>query len=708
MNHPTGPSPSLSRSRMLCTLLATLSLAACGGGGGAGGLAAPAPGSVPSSGVPSPAQNAPAPAPAPTPASTSVPCASDAITCVEVSSTTAQASVPVTFGQPFKRGDWSSTQGLVARDGSGNPVTIQADEISTHSDGSVRFAVLSAQVSNLAANTPRVINLYSAAKTTTPVTLPATPNWNLRIEARLSDGTTLVATPQAQLQQQIASATKRRLHGPVASEFTVVAPLINASTGTAHPHLVARLHTRLYDSGNRIRTDVVMENNKTFVASPSNLTYSLNVSANGQTLLSQPSFTHHHHARWHKVVWNGTAPQYRLRHHMPYFVASKAVLNYDLGIKVPETALSSLYSSLTSSNTQPMGPAQVTTYFPMTGARPDIAPLPQWTVMYLLSQDDRARAAMLANADAAASVPVHYRDENTDQPLSVESWPKIELRYSSSVPAVPQGSGSTIWEPDRAHQPSFAYAPYLFTGDAFYLDEMMFWASWNIAWSDSGSREGSKGLIYYDQFRAQAWSLRSIGEAAFAAPDNHPLKGYYNNVMANNLAFYSSPIQYTPMGTLHLKDYPGYVNPWQGDFITLIYSWMAENGAPKASDALNLIGKFQTGRFLSESSGFCPSKALVYDMQSRNASNTWISTWSEMFSFNFPAQVGKPCSQVPFNEEAYLSEPTGMSAMARAAMASAHNAGHSSGLAAYNKVKSMSAAMDPNIPSNPAWAIVPR
>ncbi|MBX3611510.1 MAG: hypothetical protein KF871_16575 [Hydrogenophaga sp.] len=616
--------------------------------------------------------------------------------------------MPVTFGQPFRKGDWSSTQGLVARDASGTSVPLQADELSTHADGSVRFAVLSAQVPNLAANTPRIINFYTAAKSSSSASLPANPNWNLQVTATLADGTKLVASPQAALQQAIASGANRRLNGSVASEFNIVAPMVNQSTGAAHPHLVARLHTRLYEGGARIRTDVIMENNWTFKSGPSNITYSLSVTANGQTLLSQPSFTHYHHARWHKVVWNGTAPSYRLRHNMPYVVASKAVLNYDLGISVPSTVLSNLASRLASSNTGPMGPALVQTYFPMTGARPDIAILPQWSVLYLITQDDRALAAMLANANAAAGVPVHYRDEDTDQPLSVETRPNVELQYSSSQPAVPSGSGSTVWTPDRAHQPSFAYLPYLITGDAFYLDEMMFWASWNIGMSDKGTRLQSKGLIYYDQTRAQAWSLRSIGEAAFAAPDSHPLKSYYNNVLLNNMAYYGSSAQYSPIGGLHLKDYPGFLTPWQSDFMTVVYSWLTENNVAKASDALNLIGKFQVGRFLNEANGYCPTKALTYDQSSRNGSGQWITTWSEMFNYNFASYAGKPCSQVPLNEEAYPSEPDGMSAMARASMASAYNAGMSDGLAAYNKVKSLSSAMDANLPSDPTWAIVPR
>src|SRR5690606_6896558 len=140
--------------------------------------------------------------------------------------------------------------------------------------------------------------------------------------------------------------------------------------------------------------------------------------------------------------------------------------------------------------------------------------------------------SMLANADAAASAPVHYRDHNTDQPLSVRDYPSVALRFGSSNPAVPSASTSSPWTLDVAHQGSYAYIPYLVTGDAFYLDEMMFWASWNIAASDPYYRGSTKDLLSSEQVRGQAWGLRSLAEASFAAPDSHALNSYFDSALA--------------------------------------------------------------------------------------------------------------------------------------------------------------------------------
>jgi hypothetical protein len=638
---------------------------------------------------------------------------------VEVASGSTQTAVPVTFGQPFKAGDWTSSQGLIAKESNGTAVPLQVDEISSHRDGSVRFAVLSTQLSNVQAGQSRIVNLFLATKTASTPNVPADPAWNLELEARVYDGSnnviaTLVAQPQAQLKSQIAQAQGRRLSGSVASEYTVVTPFKNKATNAVHPHLVARLHTRLYEGGNRIRTDVVMENNRTFVANPANITYDLVIKRNGQTVHSQPKLTHYHHARWHKVVWTGAAePQYRLRHHMPYFLASKATWNYDLNVSVPESVLADEASRLASANTAPMGPAFLNTYFPQTGGRPEIGPLPRWTALYLITQDDRARASMLANANAAAGVPVHYRDENTDQPLDVVTYPNVTVRFGTSNPAVPKSGDSTIWSADTAHQASFAYVPYLVTGDAFYLDETMFWAAWNIASANPGSsyRQGSTGLIKPEQVRGQAWALRSIGEAARALPDAHPMKSYFQGRLENNLNWYAqqyvnNPAQ-SPLGAIQKPDEVNETSPWQNDFMGVVVSQLAENNEPKAQEVVNWFSKFNVGRFTNDANGFCAAHAPGYYWIFRDTSGNYINSWSALYAKNYAGDVGKSCSSLSVTE-GYPTQASGYAAYARGMLGAAAGAGVSGAKDAYLKWKGMTPQMDAKLASDPTWAIVPR
>lgn len=640
---------------------------------------------------------------------------------MEIRSTSAstQSSVPVTFGQPFRSGDWQhATQGLVAKVDE-VAVPVQADEISSHRDGSARFAVISAQLNNLQPGQTKIVNLFAGPKTGSTPNVPADPNWNLEIEAQLynadgSAGALLVAQPQAQLKAQIASASGRRLAGAVASEYTVVTKLKNQNTGTEHPHLTARLHTRLVDGGQRIRTDVVMENTRTFTAGPGNLTYSLNIKRNGAVLHSQPKLTHYFQSRWHKVLWTGGESLYRVRHNVPYFMASRATANYDQSLNIPSSVLEQEATSLAAANTKPMGPAFLNTYFGSTGGRPEIGPLPRWSVLFLLTQDDRARASMMAVADAAASVPVHYREEQSDQPISVIAYPSVSLKFGTSSPALPTPSGSTIWTADTAHQGSFAYLPYLVTGDAFYQDEMMFWAAWNIATVDPNYRNKASGLVRWNEVRAQAWALRSIWEAKAALPDNHPMKSYFVQQLDNNLTDYANYYQAgntstSPMGAVTSPlSGSGEIAPWQNDFLAIVLSLMAENNEPKAASVLEWISRFTVGRYNAESQGFCTVKAPGYYWSPKDSSGNYINSWSTMFSRNYASFVGQSCSSMSIVAEAYPDCALCYAANSRAMLAAAHNAGISGAGTAFTRWKSLTPKLDPAFPKDPTWAIVPR
>jgi hypothetical protein len=681
--------------------------------------------------TPKPA-TAPEPAPAPVVARVNpFNCDAAAITCVEVTSTgaAAQASVPLTFGQPFKAGDWrSSNQGLVAKI-DGVPVPVQTDETSSHRDGSTRFAVVSAQLANIAAGQTKILNLYTGSKVPSAPNVPANPDWNLEVETQVFDSNgnvtaTLVAKPQAQLVAQIASNSGRRLNGTVASEYTVVTDFKDKSTGARHPHLSARFHTRLVDGGARIRTDVVMENTRTFTAAPGNITYSMVVKRNGVELHSQPKFTHFRQARWHKVVWSGSSaePQVSVRHNMPYFMASKAVWNYDLSVRILESRLANRYALLNKKRVEqaalgPMANLQLTPAMGATGGRSEIGPLPLWTSMYLISQDDRAREIMMAHADASGSVTVHYRDEDTGRPVDLDTRPQVALKVArwQSKPSLPQVvDGTTIWTPDTAHQGSLTYVPYLLTGDAYYLDEMIFWSSWTAASLNPGYRGGSAGLLNSEQVRGQAWGMRALGEVTRALPDNHAMKAYFQTRMANNLRwlhkdYVSDPNpRRSPMGATFDSYTGSKTSPWQGDYMAIVLAQLVENDDPLAADVLNWISRFNIGRVTSDAQGFCAARAPGYWWSVRAPnSGPFFTTWAEVMAANYKDDVGTPCATMAI-KEGYPLLSGGYAASIRTMLAATANVDVPGARGAFDKWKSMTPGMDKGYASDPTWAIVPR
>ncbi len=765
-------------------------------------------------------------------------CDVGAITCVEVTSTAGvnQSSVPVTFGQPFKAGAWKHlTTGLIARDNLKQTVPLQADDISSHRDGSARFAVLHANLSNLAAGERRIINLFPGSPNTAPQSLPADPAWNMEVQAKIyspqvtrvrfgnrngstagtpflvgetiqlqlvgprvetysltvdatqaggahdtltkiaeafmakinagstvfiaeKPGTsyenlyirprdlnqgafsvsvsyggmatitqanestyvapdTWVFNAQNSLKTAIALATgkqadpARRFHGPVASEFHLASPLKNATTGAEHPFLTARLDTRLYGNGSKIRTDVVLENNWTFKANPRNITYELTVKQNGQTAFHQPAFDHYHHARWHKVVWT-QQPAVLVRHQMRDFLDSRAVWNYDLSLVIPESVLANEASQLASKRAAqsalgPMANVFLQPNFGSTGGRWDIGPLPRWTALYLVTQDQRAYESMMANADAAGAVPVHYRNENTDLPINTIDNPNLTVyTYSANVP---KSADPTIWSPDTAHQASFTYVPYLLTGDRFYLDEAMFWASWNVFMLPSDYRYKEQSLINRQQIRGQAWALRSIGEAYRILPDAHPMKAYFTTLLDSNLNwyrdYYVTQMLGSPMGAIQFNATE--TPPWQNDFVATVFAQLAENNDPGAAETLNWFSRFTVGRFLADADGFCSAKAPGYYWTNANAGGGYFTSWAQLFSANYANDVGKACNTLTITE-GYPSSPGGYVAYARGMLGAVANTGHADALTAYSKWKAMTPKIESAFTGDPTWAIVPR
>lgn len=74
--------------------------------------------------------------------------------------TSAQTNVPVTLGHYFKFGDVPSTMNLLAKRSDGTPVTVQVDKKATHSDGSLKHAVLTLQLADLAVGS-ELLTLYT-------------------------------------------------------------------------------------------------------------------------------------------------------------------------------------------------------------------------------------------------------------------------------------------------------------------------------------------------------------------------------------------------------------------------------------------------------------------------------------------------------------------------------------------------------------------
>jgi hypothetical protein len=695
--------PNTLKLHVLSTILCTSALAACGGGGG--GVIAPAesvqagvviskgnaattpvatptttptgnivpvlmtvvPGTTPAPAVTMPVTAAPSVPVVTAPATLAV------ITDVRLQNTdsTAQTSVPVTFGQIFAVGHVRTTDVLVGRLENNTLIPLQMDIKARHADGSVRHAIFSAIIPSIAGNSAPTMALIKNATVSGGTT--SVPSDLLAAGFTASASATIAGVKYSASADQLlkTDAKVTWLAGPIANEWQVSAPLTTAA-GVAHPHLTARFAVRYYGTIKKSRVDVTIENNWAFQTAPQNFRYNAEIVVGGKSVYTKADLTHNTHTRWRKLFWwGGDAPTVDAQLNSQYLIASRAVPNYDPSVIISAGTLSGMAARTASNALEPMAIGVITGYMPMTGAHEDIGILPAWTTSYVMTMDKRARDTTLIAGDGAGSFPMHYRDQKTGRPVSLTSYPYMTLNgnygdtwnpSNNKMEAFPGCGGdcSSPYTPDIPHQPSLAYVPYLVTGDYYYLEEMQFWAMFDVFASNPNYRENVKGLVWSEQLRGQAWALRTLAQAAYITPDADVLKADLVGFMNNNLDWYNATYANNPnankLGVLTNGYSVAYNNgtstaAWMDDFFTSAIGHAAELGFEKAKTLLAWKAKFPVGRMTAP--GVCWIMGAPYGLTIRNNENSPVyNTLLEGYIRDF----GTDLMNLPCNSQAMATK----------------------------------------------------
>lgn len=648
----------------------------------------------------------------------------------------AQQRVPVTFGQVFAPGHLLSTQTLSGRLADGTSVALQVDAKAKHADGSIRHAIISAILPSLAAGQTATLALVPVAQSS--VNAGASPS------ALLSAGFNADVTVRIDNVDYVASASKLLasgkvtpwLAGPLVNEWLVSAPLTSAA-GVAHPHLSARFAIRAVSGSSQARVDVVVENDWAYEPAPQNFIYNAQVKVGSNVVYSKDAMTHFHHARWRKTFWWGATPQVHVKHDIDYLIATRAVANYDRSFAVDEATLANVKTKWAGAITEPMSTGFASGYMPMTGGREDIGLMPAWTTEYLLTMDKRAKDATLGTADLAGSYSSHYRNKTTDRPVTLAEFPYMTIGGRSTdtynpatqkyegFPACATGADcNNVNTHDTAHQPAFAYLPYLVTGDYYYLEELQFWAMYNTFQDNPNYRGYGKGWLSSDQGRGQAWSLRTLAEAAYITPDADPLKAPISTLLANNLDWYVAQYPNNPdankLGIITTGYAVGYngntgVAPWQDDFFTSAVGHAVDLGFTKAQLLLSWKAKFPISRMVDP--GACWINASTYVLLVRDTeSSPFYPDLKTAMDKTIPDNVrATECGSaamasvlgIGVNEMVGYSEYTaGYPSNMQPALAYAVQVSGATGATAWTKF--MSRTNKPNYATGPQFAIVPR
>jgi hypothetical protein len=724
--------------RRLSIVATCAALAACGGGGSTSNTATSSP--VAAAPVDSPTLTAATVTTASASAVAATSTVSNAVVITDVrfqntDSANVQTSTPFTFGQVFAIGALSPTDVITGRLGDGTIVPLQLDVKATHADGSVRHAIVSGILPTVAANTTVTMSLLkggSAPATTGTITNLMKAGFTTSFHAKIN-GVDYYASADELLK---ASTSTSWLKGGIANEWQVAAPLHTAD-GTQHPHLSARFAVRWYESVKKARVDVTVENDWAYEPNPQKFTYDASILVGGQAVYSQANFTHLHHSRWRKIYWfNSTAPAVTVKHNTAYLIGTGALPNFDQSLVIPADAIAGYVNGWQNANTAPMGNGLTTAYMPTTGAHEDIGLLQSWAASYLLSQDATLKDITLKNADLAGSFSSHYRDKKTGRPVSLADYPYMTIAghygdtwnpTTNKMEAFPDCAGSGLCDSpythDAPHQPALAYLPYLVTGDYYYLEELQFWATWDAFETNPGYRNNIQGLLTSEQTRGQAWSLRTLAEAAYVTPDKDSLKTIFNNVVNANLDWYNNTYVNDPkankLGVITNGYTLGYDNgralaPWQDDFFTSAVGHAAELGFTKANTLLNWKVQFPIGRLVG--AGACWNDAAIYSLDVLDQNGTFYTSIGQAYAASHSATIDAlQCNSqgyasamgIQVNEMANLGPFTmGYPANMQPAVAYAANAGGAQGKAAWavfaNRVNK------PDYRYGPQFAIVPR
>ncbi len=390
---------------------------------------------------------------------------------------------------------------------------------------------------------------------------------------------------------------------------------------TFHPMFVATF----YPKEKKVKTEFIGEN--IWANARQDISYNLSLQLGGTPVYTKDNFNHSAQLRWRKTFWlNGEFSPVQIDYNLAYLTETKAIPNYDSSIQMTADAINTWANkrptsecnsvtwseAISQGKTDIGGPAQVCTYMPASGGRPDIGYIPGWYMAYLYSMgsDDvnapKLYDIMIGNAEASGSIRMHFRENLTDRKyikssgenafghfLSISARPGMVLKPAQTQSDATSGDNlisvgelknATGITPEVAHWPGLSYLPYLITGDYYFLEEL--WASSAYVIGDTAEMDAYRvrnkniaGIISNTEFRGQAWALREVAQAAFISPDDSVEKAYYTKIFENNMAVregmgnITNGSFYNPNCSTNPFDRTLELNPWcYGKNIQALYS----------------------------------------------------------------------------------------------------------------------------------------
>jgi hypothetical protein len=202
--------------------------------------------------------------------------------------------------------------------------------------------------------------------------------------------------------------------------------------------------------------------------------------------------------------------------------------------------------------------------------------------------------------------------------------------------------------------------------------------------------------------------MRTLGQAAYITPDNHPQKAGLIDKLNNNITYYTTKYADTVatnrLGYIDdgysLAYAPYGIAPWQDDFFTYSIGSLVDLGFTNAKDLLLFKSRFVVGRMTDPE--FCWRQATAYSLQVGTLASNKYQTFGEMYRANFPDSTS--CTGLEM--DGYPTSPTGYGGNMQPGLAAAADAGAPNAAQAWAKYETRDPKQD--YTSSPQFAVVPR
>lgn len=554
-------------------------------------------------------------------------------------------NTPISIGHMFKPCDL--TTGIAVYD-NGTEIPTQVDVKTTHENGSAAHAIISFVLPFIEKRSSKTLTLQKVTSVDTTKKFSVADILATNFDAKATftkHGETYTISARTLLSND--TTPEMWLDGNVAREF-LLSGIPETTMGEPDSALNVQFHVRFFDL-DRVWVSVVAEN--VWALNRKNITYDVQVElgdTNATTVLNESGLTHYYDSRWRRVFWWGEqAADLEIHFNLPYFIETGAVPRYDTTVNIN-------YFVGNYGDTSLMGNAGITQYFPSTGGREDIGLYPAWAARYMLSFDKMYERQTYLIGQQSGSIPVHLKDKTTNKLWSIEDHPT-----SSTLPAVqsqqnandelPVSQGWTPWTPDYAHQPSLVYIPYLFTGEKYFLDELHYWANWNMVSQNFLTRGYSQGIHDVLQVRSKAWTVRTLADAVFISPDDTWEKFYFQDKLNNTLASFQVNIMesHKPISGWHGGNSTSvysdacmsvatdwFTAPWETDFLIVSLNHLLDLGFEEARPTRDWLAEFSIGRFTNHPDynkyDGAPFRIAVIDTLGNH-----FTSWSELHQNTF-------------------------------------------------------------------------